>query len=43
MASSEIRLSKAEIRRLHKEGCREVPCSNAGKLCPFCPHVKDVK
>ena len=40
MASSEKRLTKAEIRKLHQEGCREIACSAAAQgkgLCPFCP------
>lgn len=41
MASSEKRLSKAEVRRVHQAACREIPCDKPG-LCVFCPHVKDL-
>lgn len=40
MASTEKRLTKAEIRKAHQAACREVACLRPG-LCPYCPHVKE--
>jgi len=41
MASTEKRLTKAEIRKSHQDGCKEISCSSPG-LCPFCPNVKNI-
>lgn len=44
MASSDKRLTKAEVRKLHQEACREAACYpvQAGRmpLCTFCPWGK---
>jgi hypothetical protein len=45
MASSEKRLTKAEIRAAHQAACKEIPCNAAlakRVLCPFCPWVKEI-
>lgn len=44
MASSEKRLTMAEVRRLHQEACREVACypvqQGGAPICVFCPWGK---
>lgn len=40
MSSSEVRLTKGQIRKLHQEACRTIACAAAARgrfLCPFCP------
>lgn len=43
MSSSEVRLTKGQIRKLHQEACRTIDCAGAAQgkfLCPFCPWGK---
>ena len=38
MASSDIRLTKEQVRKSKQDACREISCHSPG-ICPFCPHI----
>lgn len=42
MATSDVRLTKEQVRKAKQDACREIACSQPGQ-CPFCPQVKENK
>lgn len=42
MATTDVRLTKEQVRKSKQDACREIGCSRPG-MCPFCPQVKESK
>jgi hypothetical protein len=41
MASTDVRLTKEQVRKSKQDACKEIGCARPG-MCPYCCRLKEV-